>query len=287
MPFYRLTSPMPSTQSPGPLSLRAYGPHLWLASSRLFDHSILSKLPSTMSSRTAGFPLPSAPLQGLARGTHWGGALFAFRLHSAQALAEASAPDAVFATFADDTHILAPVSAIEAAFEGYTAAVTAVGLQVSVGKCRLWGPPRGSLPEGLLPHISRPASGLRILGVPFGDAASLDGELDDAYEDWTRALDEVSALGNAQVAFALLRQCATARPRNLQRVLYPAPEVLALYRRFDRRLRKVAAELLGVEVAPLDASAGLWLEQAALPVKWGGLGLGDLALTASVVHLAC
>lgn len=67
----------------------------------------------------------------------------------------------------------------------------------------------------------------------------------------------------------------------------PSPDVLSLYRRFDHRLHKVAAELLGVELTPLDASTDLWLRQGTLPVKWGGLGLGDLSTTPPMAHLGC
>lgn len=133
--------------------------------------------------------------------------------------------------------------------------ISFAGLSVFVAKCRLWAPLNGTLPRGLLPQIPRLAAGLHVLGVPFGDDAALALALDDAYTDWCRALDELPLLGDPQVARALLRQSAAARPRYLQRVLQPTPEVLALFRRFDRRLRGVAADLLGIEINPLDDSA--------------------------------
>lgn len=149
------------------------------------------------------------------------------------------------------------------------------------------GATEGSLPERLFPQIPRPATGLHVLGVSFGDASSLEPALDDAYIDGSRGLDELPELGDAQVAFTLLRQCAAARPRYLQRVLYPSPEVLRHYHRFDRQLQGVAADLFSIELTPLDACADLWAQQASLPIKWGGLGLGDLSALAPVAHLSC
>lgn len=111
------------------------------------------------------------------------GALFAFGLHSALSQAKAAVPGSIFATFADDTHILAPLAAMPATFGSYTEAVAAVGLSVDVGKCRLWPPPGGTLPADLHPHLPRPTNGLHVLGVPFGGPASLEPALDAAYND--------------------------------------------------------------------------------------------------------
>lgn len=37
----------------------------------------------------------------------------------------------------------------------------------------------------------------------------------------------------------------------------------------------------------VDAKPRPWSTQAALPIKWGGLGLGDLSLTAPAAYLSC
>lgn len=100
-------------------------------------------------------------------------------------------------------------------------------------------------------------------------------------------LKELPALGDAQVALSLLRHCTSARPRYLQRTLAPTPAVLDIYTRFNRQLRGVVADLLEEELAHSDDVAPHWARQAAVPIKWGGLGLGDPALTALSPHLGC
>lgn len=48
------------------------------------------------------------------------------------------------------------------------------------------------------------------------------------------------------------------------------------------------AELLGDEhVTSAGTPTPRWIRQAALPIKWGGLGLGGLALTAPAAYLGC
>lgn len=71
--------------------------------------------------------------------------------------------------------------------------------------------------------------------------------LEEDFTDLARDLDELSVLGDEQVALTLLPQCASTRPRYVQRALAPTPGELEVYRRFNQRLRNVIAELLGEE----------------------------------------
>jgi hypothetical protein len=108
----------------------------------------------------------------------------------------------------------------------------------------------------------------------------VEAALEEDLLDWGRGLDELPALGDAQVALSLLRQCAAARPRYLLRTLEPTSGVLDVYNRFDLRLRSVVAALLeGAPATSAPAASPSWTHQAVLPIKWGGLGLGDLALS--------
>lgn len=61
-----------------------------------------------------------------------------------------------------------------------------------------------------------------------------------------------------------------------------------VYQRFGRRIRGVVGGLLGDDAtASMAATPRTWIRQAALPIKWGGLGLGDLARTAPAAYLGC
>lgn len=162
-----------------------------------------------------------------------------------------------------------------------------MGLSVSIAKCRLWAPAGVALPEDLLPEVPRVQGCIRVLGVPTGKPEEVEAALEENLLDWGRGLEELPALGDAQVALSLLRQCATAHPRYLQRTLAPTPGVLSVYSRFDRQLRGVVAGLLGEELAHSDDAAPTWARQAALPMKWGGTGLGDLTVTAPAAYLGC
>ena len=84
--------------------------------------------------------------------------------------------------------------------------------------------------------------------------------------------------------------CVTARPRYLQRTVAPTSSILQIYKRFDHRIRSTLADLLGEELGPVvthDPTVDCSARQAALPIKWGVLGLGDLSVTAPAAYLEC
>lgn len=175
-----------------------------------------------------------------------------------------------------------------ATFQAYVQEAAAVGLSLSITKCRIWDPPGVAPPGDLLPEIARVRGCIRVLGVPIDETAEVEAALEEDLLEWSRGLEELPALGDAHVAISLFRQCASARLWFLQRALAPTPGVLGIYQRFDGSLCGVVVELLGDAAATSAAAAASpWPGQAALPIKWGGLGLGDLALTAPAANLGC
>ena len=223
---------------------------------------------------------------GTRQGDPLGGALFAFGHKVALDRAKVVADGGLFPTFADDTYILGCPNALSPAFTAYQVAMAGVGLSVAVNKCRLWAPPTVMLPDELLPDVPRSLDGLTVLGVPLGSAAFVAEALEQALQSWSRGLDELPELQDSQVAVGLLRQCVVARPRYIHRLVAPSEAVLHVYERFDRRVIGVVADLLDWELQPMDPTADSWTRQAAFPIKWGGLGLGDLCRTAPVAFLS-
>lgn len=177
------------------------------------------------------------------------GALFAFGLHSALARFQSRVPAALIYSFAEDTTVHAPVELLPATFQAYIQEAAAVGLAVSITKCRLLAPPVALLLEDIFPEIARAPTCFRTLGVPTGRTEEVEAALEADFTEWSRGLDKLASLGDAHMALALIRQCRSARPRHLQRTLAPTPGVLEMYRRFDSRLRSVVAELIGGNIS--------------------------------------
>ena len=157
------------------------------------------------------------------------------------------------------------------------------GIEVNVGKCRLWGPafmvPGGGVVglagnglDGIpvVPYV--PGSGLKALGVPVchpggdGFAGRVWAERVDGVE---RLLGLVRLLPQAHVQYTLLRVCLDAcRVNDLLRgcALGQAVDEFA---RLSASLRKVLGDIVGV--ALMESQWG----QATLPIRCGGLGLRD------------
>ena len=112
--------------------------------------------------------------------------------------------------YLDDGYLVGPLSALHSLLPLLRDKAALVGLRLNVAKCQLLSP--GPVPEEILPDVPRtPAGGaLRVLGAPIGAlAASVDWVMSNTYLPWKRALDRLSALGEAHLSTLILRHCLT------------------------------------------------------------------------------
>ncbi len=102
------------------------------------------------------------------QGDPLGGLLFSFAHYQSLLKTIARAPNYVFPSLTNNTHIMGPMSEITHAFDHLLTHLTLVGLKVKVSKCKLWNP------SGISPSIKIPQGctlviySIRILGVLVG-----------------------------------------------------------------------------------------------------------------------
>lgn len=166
---------------------------------------------------------------GTRQGDPQGGSIFALRLHTALSRVHMRIPPALIATCADDTLVHGPPELLPTAFQAYVEEAAAAALALSTAKCRVWAPLRTSCPEDVFPEVFRIRGCFRVLEIPVGKIAELEAALEEDLTDWRRGLDELPAWDDSQVALSLLRLCATARLRFLQRTLKPTQRVFGVY----------------------------------------------------------
>jgi hypothetical protein len=102
------------------------------------------------------------------QGEPLGGLLFTLAHYRAFLENIVQAPNSVFPSLTDETHIMGPMNEISCAFDHLSTQLTQVGLRVKVLKCKFKSPlgifPRIKIPQGCTLVIND----LRILGVLVG-----------------------------------------------------------------------------------------------------------------------
>ncbi len=123
--------------------------------------------------------------------------LFALAHYQALLKTIAQAPNYVFPSLMDDTHIVGPMNEITYAFDHLLTQLALVGFRVKVSKCKFWNP------LGISPCIKIPqgytlvTSGLCILGVPMGSWDFAMHFLDEVLSQDVTHIDDLPFLGNA------------------------------------------------------------------------------------------
>jgi hypothetical protein len=96
------------------------------------------------------------------------GRLFAFAHYQVLLKTTTHAPNCVFPSLTNNTHIVRPMNKITYTFDHLTTQLTLVGLRVKVLKCKLWSSLGISPSIEILQGYVLVINGLHILGVPMG-----------------------------------------------------------------------------------------------------------------------
>ena len=215
--------------------------------------------------------------QGTQQGDPLGPAFFALAIHPV-----ISAIDTGLlweAWYHDDGILVGDESAVLAALASVGEHLLRMGLRINLSKCTLWSPQGMLRSEGPVavsdwstPHV--------VLGTPFGSAAAEQQFLESVHRKHERLLQRLSQLPDTQIAVSLLRYCLGAQKVNhLLRVMWS-----------ERASTFVTATAVGIRRA-LEGILGrslpdaAWL-QSCLPIRHGGLGIQNPALTHSAAFLA-
>ena len=225
---------------------------------------------------------------GVQQGDPCGPAAFAWGIHDL--VEDMRAADEWGGWYLDDAHILGTLDQLHRAITLVEVRGRALGLQLNLSKCVLWGPAvTDNNANGRLPPSVDPSSplhrthlvpfglhtGIRALGVPVCHPGNLS-DSDFAHDTWRKRVDAVQrmcdALGEipeAHIQFTLLRMCLSAA--KVMDLLRAAPFLQAGVEcaRFSALLRNTLGAILGAPVSDQQ-----WA-QATLAIRHGGLGILD------------
>ena len=192
------------------------------------------------------------------------------------------------AWYLDDGTLVGPLSALLEYLEKLVPALAAIGLEVNLTKCALWGPGAQTeqdmvdrIPDSIpIDHPIRkipitpfgPSAGITVLGVPV-DApqgqCQTTKKWAQAVTNATEMLRALRLLADGQIRHCLLRHCLDACKVNHLMRAAPSKAGLPFMEALSSELKIATCDLVG---CGLTASA--W-KQATLPIAQGGLGIRD------------
>ena len=224
-------------------------------------------------------------------------ALFAIGLHRALLATKACLPaNEWLGAFLDDVYLVTTRASASAAFGSVAASLkTHAGIDVNMGKCRVWSKTGGEAPPGISelgPDVWRgdrepEENGLIVLGAPLGNDEFVKAFAMKRRREEQLFLDRLLHVPDLQSAWLLLLFCAAARANHMLRLLPPtASEEYAISH--DAAVWQALCELLAQE--RLKESAGPLAQRtrhlATLPGRMGGLGLHSAARSAHGAYWA-
>ena len=212
--------------------------------------------------------------------------MFYFCLAYQRALSSTHAafPGVHLPSYADDTHIVARSDQALAAFHHLVAQVGELNLRVKLPKCTAYSISPISPDIPIPPDVRRPSDGIRVLGAPIGTAAFQEGFIAERLDHFSRTLDSLPLLEDAQCAMRLLASVYVQRPSYLMRTTPLSPPFSQRLDAYDMRIRTVGETIIGATAfaGPDGQQARL---QMSLPISMGGLGLRCTSETAPAAFL--
>ena len=226
-------------------------------------------------------------------GVHQGDAMgpIGFALGLDAALDELHAEEATLpwcVWYLDDGLLVGTLEQITAYLEKLPSKLEAIGLQINLNKCTMWGPGiqraddiSDNIPDSLpighpirsIPVVPYGGSqGITMLGVPC-DAASQSPQTtkvwQSAVDNTLTVLDKMRRLPDGQMRHCLIRHCLDACKVNHLMRTTPIAVASPQSQRLSDALKAALCDLVGCGMG-----AAAW-EQATLPIRHGGLGIRD------------
>ncbi len=202
---------------------------------------------------------------------HLGSLLFVLAHYQALLETITRAPNYVFPSFANNTHIIGFMSEISCAFDHLSTQLAQVGFKIKVSKCKFWSLSRISLSTEIPYGCTLVINGLRILGVPVGSQDfAMHFWLRFYFKMW-RILMNFPLLGDAHVALGILSSCVTHRPSYLTWIIFLSSHLLFLLASFNKRVMQVCGDIMGLRLWEFFQNP-LARRQAWLPISFGDIG---------------
>ena len=215
-------------------------------------------------------------LAGVQQGDPLGPLLFSLVLHTLVCKVKAAVPGlALNVWFLDDGTLIGKTDDVRAAERIIREEGQALGMDINHDKCELWWPshnPRMHLFPAKIKRV--PTAGVELLGCALGAASFVAAHLEKRVGKAEAALEELALFEDGQVELLLLRSCLGLPKLGYSMRTTPPVKIGAALARFHGLLIASLNRIVG---SPLDDAARA---QAALPIKWGGLGILDPARTA-------
>ena len=183
----------------------------------------------------------------------------------------------------DDGSVISPVEELAAVMRSAAEPGAKVDAELAPAKCAAWSPTPRAPPADLADQW-RPA-GLTYFGIPVGGAEFVNAEVDQMGAAHARVVRAVASLppDAVQARLLLLRMCAAPLVTYALRCLPPVAAT-ALAKGVDSKIRRALLHLLRAE-DDFRGTRRAHVAGAALPVRMGGLGLGDRSVVTSAAHV--
>jgi len=222
--------------------------------------------------------------RGTQRGDVFGPLIHALAMHPAVVALAARPRRCTVLGLHDDVSVIGPVEELAAFIRSAAELGAKVDAHLAPAKCAAWSPTPRAPPADLADQW-RPA-GLTYFGIPVGGAEIVSAEVYKTAAANTQVVDAVASLppDAVQAQLLLLRMCAAPLVTYALRCL-PVAAATALAKAVNTTVRRALLRLLRAEDDRRGTRQAL-LVRAALPVRMGGLVLGDRSVVASTAHLA-
>jgi len=141
------------------------------------------------------------------QGDSLGGLLFVLTHYRTLLETILRAPNYVFPSLTNDTHIVGPSNEITRDFDHLCIQLALVGLKVKVSKCKLWSPSRILLSIKIPQGYTLVTDDLCILNVLLGSQDFATHFLDEVLSQNMVRVDDLPLLGDTQVTLCILFSC--------------------------------------------------------------------------------
>ena len=217
--------------------------------------------------------------QGVQQGDAAGPFLFSLGLRPILSEIQKVCPSGLVAAYLDDISLGASHENIGEFVSKAEESLKKYELKLNHSKCKAWS--RSWLSSPAIPDlpnlpsmIKRCEEGFSLLGRPFGKPKYIKDELDATMGNIEKGLKALADLPNPQVAFILLRCCASAKANHLCRLLpLSNKEFIDAVKRHDRAVQSCAEKILCIPSLPPE---GATYRQLSLPLREGGFGIRRL-----------